>query len=169
MDLIQGINKVRKITTFINSSLFKYVKILFCTSLLWILTQYPNTPNINFSIHARFFSSLIYLIPAMVQIVAYFLRDTSNKRYQWRSLTAMPSEVPLSTSLKLSKASLWKNFQHISAQITLTHREVLSMTLVHLVLAMGHLGQAASNTKWEEKAIVCWAFENAKESKPPNS
>lgn len=75
---------------------------MFCVSLLWVLQ------NINFTIH----SLLLFFSPASFiwskQCYKYYiLQHTSHKRYLWSS--AMPSEVPLSTSLKLSKASPWEN------------------------------------------------------------
>lgn len=76
---------------------------MFCLSLLWVLQ------NINFTIHSShslFFSPASF-IWSQQWYKYYILQHTSNKRYLWRS--AMPSEVPLSTSLKLSKASPWKN------------------------------------------------------------
>lgn len=65
----------------------------------------------------------------------------------------MPSEVPLSISLKLSKACPLENLH--PAQTALTPMEVPSMTLVHSVLAMGDMGQAASLTNGErtEKSV----------------
>lgn len=61
----------------------------------------------------------------------------------------MPSEVPLSISLKLSKACPLENLH--PAQTALTPMEVPSMTLVHSVLAMGDMGQAASLTNGERR------------------
>lgn len=65
----------------------------------------------------------------------------------------MPSEVPLSTSLKFLPERTY--IQHIGAQRALMPREVLGMTLVHSVLAMGDMGQAGSLTNGErsEKTV----------------
>ncbi len=65
----------------------------------------------------------------------------------------MPSELPLSTSLKFLPERTY--IQHIGAQRALMPREVLSMTLVHSVLTIGDMGQAASLTNGErsEKTV----------------
>lgn len=137
---------------------------MFCLSLLWVLQ------NINFTIHSS--HSLFFLQP--------HLFDPSNGTNITFCSTLLikgtcgglqcPQKYPFPPHWSCLKLLPERTYiQHIRAQITLMPREVLSMTLVHSVLSMGDLGQAASLTKWGEKAIVCWAFENAKESKPPYS
>lgn len=136
---------------------------MFCLSLLWVLQ------NINFTIHSLlfFFLQPHLFDPSNVTNITFcstlLIKGTCG-------VLQCPQKYPFPPHWSCLKLLPERTYiQHIRAQITLIPRKVFSMTLVHSVLAMGDLGQAASLTKWGEKAIVCWAFENAKESQPPYS